>query len=66
MATLRSCLLVLIAALVKPVHELNVNALRSFIFLTVRRHHKFKEIGFRLFVIRPDLSFAVADGSDLA
>ena len=57
---------ILIAALIQPVKQLNINALSTFMLLTVCRHHKFKKICLCLFVIRPDLSFAVADGSDLA
>ena len=31
--------------------KLNVNAFRSVTLLTVRRHHKIKEIGFRFFIV---------------
>ena len=55
---------ILIAALIQPVKQLNVNAFCTVMFLTVRRHHEFKEIRLCLFVIRPDLTFAVADSSE--
>ena len=57
-------LFIFIAALAKPVQELNVYALRTFMFLTVRRHHEFKEICLCLFVVSPDLTPVVAYGSD--
>jgi len=55
---------VLITALVKPAKQLNVNALRTFMLLTVHRHHEFKEICFCLFIVRSDLTPAVADSRD--
>lgn len=57
---------VLIAALVKPVRELNVYALCSVTLLALGCHHHFKEMCLSFFVVRPDLSLTVADGSDLA
>ena len=59
-------LLVLITALVKHVKKLDVYALRTFMLLAICAHHHFKEICLRLFVVGPDLTPAVADGSDLA
>ena len=47
-------------------YQLNVNALRSVMFFAVCRHHEFKEIRFRFFVICPNITPAVAYGSDLA
>ena len=46
--------------------ELNVYALCSLILLALGGHHEFKEIRLCLFVVRPDLTPAVANGSDLA
>ena len=57
---------VLIAALIKPVQKLNVNALSSVTLLALSGHHHFEKIFFRLFIVCPDLTPAVAYGRDLA
>ncbi len=52
-------LFVFVAALVKSVKQLNIYALRTFMLLTLSNHHKFKEICFCFFIVRPDLTFAI-------
>jgi hypothetical protein len=43
-ATRPLSLFVLITTLIQPMQELNINALRTFMILTLGRHHEFKEI----------------------
>ena len=49
-----------------PMYELNVNAFCSVTFFALGGHHHFKEICLCIFVIGPDLTFAVIDSRDLA
>ena len=53
-----------VTALVKSVHELNVYAFCSVVFLAIGGHHKFKEICHCFFLVIPDLTLSVAYGSD--